>query len=95
MLYKRLEQHYLKDYLANPNPETGKAAVGKLSEQTTNEEAAASNDYWERSAPAWNEHKVPQSIKLLSPNAPDSMGAATRVMNRRTASTCRTSTRRR
>ncbi|HEU0034014.1 MAG TPA: hypothetical protein VFQ53_25480 [Kofleriaceae bacterium] len=80
-LYKRLSTHYMKDYLANPNPQAGKAVTEKIGEQTSAEDAAKSDDYWEKSAPAWNEHKVPQALKLLSPNAPDSMGAATKIMN--------------
>ncbi|MEO8703534.1 MAG: hypothetical protein ABI867_26030 [Kofleriaceae bacterium] len=81
MLYKRLDQHYLKDYLANPNAATGKQATEKIGEQTDNATAAASTDYWEQNAPAWNEHKVPPALKLLSSNAPDSMGAATKIMS--------------
>jgi hypothetical protein len=81
MLYKRLSEHYLKDYLANPNPETGKDAVGKLSEQI-DPATADQSDYWEAGAAGWNNHTVPDSIKLLSPNAPSSMGAATKVMSK-------------
>ncbi|HTL86547.1 MAG TPA: hypothetical protein VL856_15295, partial [Acidimicrobiia bacterium] len=81
-LYKRLDGHYLKDYLANPNKKTGHEAVGKLSEQTDAATAAKSDDYWEQSAPAWNEHKVPESIKLLSPTAPATMGASTKIMSK-------------
>jgi len=82
MLYKRLDQHYLKDYMANPSKQAGKAATDKIGEQTDAATAARSDDYWEQNAVHWNEHKVPQALKLLSPNAPDSMGAATKLMSK-------------
>jgi hypothetical protein len=82
MLYQRLDQHYLKDYLAAPSAAAGKAATDKIGEQTDAETAAKSDDYWEQNAPAWNEHQVPPALKLLSSHAPDSMGAATKIMSK-------------
>lgn len=82
MLYKRLDQHYLKDYMAAPSKEAGKAATDKIGEQTDAETSRTSDDYWEQNAVHWNDHKVPDSIKLLSPNAPSSMGAATKLMSK-------------
>jgi hypothetical protein len=80
LIYKRLSEHYLADYLANPNPETGKAAVGKVGAQL-DPAKADQTDFWERSASEWNAHEVPPSVKLLLPNAPDHMGAATAALS--------------
>jgi hypothetical protein len=82
MIYQRLAGHYLKDYLANPSPEAGKAAVGKVGEQMDPANANP-NDYWEANSSYWNSHAVPQSVKLLLPNAPDQMGAATMALSRK------------
>jgi hypothetical protein len=79
LLYKRLSEHYLKDYLANPSPAAGKDAVGKVGEQL-DPETADRSDYWERTSSEWNAHEVPSSMKLLLPDAPDKMGAATGVL---------------
>ena len=80
MFYKRMSEHYLKDAAANPGPETGKAAMNSIGEQLDPSKADP-NDYWERNAGAWNEHKVPPGLKLLLPDAPETMGAGTAVMS--------------
>jgi hypothetical protein len=79
LIYKRLSEHYLKDYLENPSPAAGKGAVDKVGEQL-DPEGANPSDYWERNASEWNAHDVPDSVKLLLPDAPDKMGAATDVL---------------
>jgi hypothetical protein len=80
MLYQRLSQHYLKDYLENPSPAAGKAAIEKVGEQQDPSKADP-NDFWEASSAHWNAHDVPASVKLLLPDAPDQMGAATAILN--------------
>ena len=81
MLQKRLSEHYLKDYLANPNAETGKGAVEKIGAQLDPAKADPS-DYWESNASAWNSHPVPPGLSLLIPGAPTEMGAGTEVMSK-------------
>jgi hypothetical protein len=81
LIYQRLENHYLKDYLAKPSKESGTAAVDKVGEQLDPAKADP-NDYWESTASAWNAHDVPPSVKLLLPNAPDQMGAGTQALSK-------------
>jgi hypothetical protein len=81
LLYKRLSEHYLKDYLAKPSPEAGKGAVDKVGEQL-DPAKADQTDFWERSASEWNAHDVPSSMSLLLPGAPDKMGAATAALSK-------------
>jgi len=81
MFYERMSQHYLKDYLANPNAQTGHAAVDKIGEQFDPAKADP-NDYWEKNSGYWNAHKVPSGMKLLLGNgAPETMGAATAALS--------------
>jgi hypothetical protein len=81
MLQKRLQEHYLKDYLANPNAETGKAAVDKVGAQIDPAKADPT-DYWENNAKNWNAHPVPPGLKLLIPGAPAEMGAGTAALSK-------------
>jgi len=80
MIYKRLAEHYLPDYLANPNPTTGKAAVERIGEQI-DPATADKSDYWESSSSEWNAHEAPASVQLLLPDAPLKMGAATKALS--------------
>jgi hypothetical protein len=79
MLFERLTQHYLPDYLASPSPASGKAAVDKIGEQADPKKADP-NDYWESGAEQWNAQDVPPALKLLLPKAPDKLGAATAAL---------------
>jgi len=81
MLQKRLQEHYLKDYLANPNKDTGKAAVDKVGAQMDPAKADPT-DFWENGAAQWNSHEVPPGLKLLIPGAPDAMGAGTDALSK-------------
>lgn len=82
MFYQRMSQHYLKDYLANPNPQTGQAAVDKTGAQMDPAKADP-NDYWENNVGEWNAHEVPSGLKLLlGDGAPDRMGAATDALSK-------------
>ena len=82
MLQKRLVEHYLPDYLANPNAQTGKAAVDKIGAQL-DPATADQSDYWERGASSWNSHPVPPGLKMLIPGAPDQMGAGTDALSKK------------
>src|SRR5690349_2418119 len=55
MLQKRLVEHYLPEYMANPNAQTGKAAVDKIGGQL-DPATADQSDFWERGAAQWNSH---------------------------------------
>ena len=82
MFYQRMSQHYLKDYLANPNPQTGQAAVDKTGAQFDPAKADP-NDYWEGNVGEWNAHAVPPGVKLLlGDGAPERMGAATDALSK-------------
>jgi hypothetical protein len=80
MLQKRLQEHYLPDYLANPNPDTGKAAVDKIGAKIDPAKVDKS-DYWESNASYWQNLPVPPGLKLLIPEAPDTMGASTEILS--------------
>jgi hypothetical protein len=82
MLQKRLQEFYLKDYLANPNKDTGKQAVEKVGAQI-DPATADQSDYWEAGASGWNSHPVPPGLKLLIPGAPDEMGAGTDALSKK------------
>jgi len=81
MLQKRLQEHYLKDYLKKPSKESGKAAVDGVGKQL-DPNTADQTDFWERGASQWNSHDVPPGLKLLIPDAPETMGAGTDALSK-------------
>ena len=74
---QRLEQHYLAEYLDNPNPETGRAAIARIAAPFE----GPPRDAWERLGSNFNAESIPDTFKKLRPGLPDQVAAATDVIS--------------
>lgn len=79
MFYKRMAEHYLVDYLANPTAATAKAAIDKIGAKF--EGPASPGNYWEEvSLKQWNDQPIPEALRKLRPKLPATIAAATNVL---------------
>jgi hypothetical protein len=78
---KRLESFYLKEYLAAPGPAKGKeAAEDKIGKTFAG--PATAGDFWEEGAiKQWNQQKIPPAARLIAPELPAEMAAATDILS--------------
>jgi hypothetical protein len=78
---KRLETFYLKEYLAAPGPAKGKeTAEDKIGKTFAG--PATPGDTWEEGAlKHWNQQKIPDAARLLRPELPSELAAATDILS--------------
>jgi hypothetical protein len=78
---KRLENFYLKEYLAAPGPAKGKeAAEDKIGKTFAG--PATAGDFWEEGAiKQWNKQKIPDAARFVAPELPSEMAAATDILS--------------
>ncbi len=77
--YQRLENYYLKDYLKQPSPETGKAAVSKISAPLKKD--GPKGDWWEEQGKGWGEVTLPGGVRTLRSDLPKTVNAATDILS--------------
>jgi hypothetical protein len=78
--YQQLTDVYLKDYLVNPNPQTGAAAVEKISKPFSG--TPSQTDLWERAAAGiFSKQPIPEGFRRIRPALPPEIAAATDVLS--------------